>query len=82
MIEEVSELVGLKYREIHDSKDVVQLVNDFLFPWDEKMESAKYPMAIDEDEMYFEKVPDLPYSLNNYSNFAFFFDTFKNFVKI
>ena len=35
IIEEVSEHVWMNYAEIPDSRYVAQLVDDFLFPWDQ-----------------------------------------------
>ena len=53
MMEEVVEHVGMNYREIFDSRFVVQLVDDFLFPWEEAG-SAEKPITIDEDEGFSE----------------------------
>ena len=53
MMEEVSELVGMNYPEILDSRFVAQPVNDFFFSREEA-ESAENPMTIDEDEGFSE----------------------------
>ena len=34
-MQEVSEHVGMNYPDIPDSRYVAQLVNDFIFPWEE-----------------------------------------------
>ena len=54
MMEEVSEHVGMNYPEIPDSRFVAESVDDFLFPWEEEMESAEKSITIDEDEGFSE----------------------------
>ena len=53
MMEEVSDLVGMNYPEILDSRFVAQPVDDFLFQWEEAG-SAENPFKIDEDEGFSE----------------------------
>ena len=53
MMEEVSDHVGMNYREIPDSRFVAQPVDDFLFPWKEEG-SVENPITIDEDEGFSE----------------------------
>ena len=57
IMKEISEQVGMNYREISDSRFVAQPVNDFLFPWEEEMGSAENPIAIDEVEEIFQTMP-------------------------
>ena len=60
MMAEVSELVGMNYPEIPDSRFVAQPVDDFLFPWEEAG-SAENPITIDEDEGFSETMtPSVP----------------------
>ena len=49
MMEEVSELVGMNYTKIPDSRYVAQPVDDFFFPWEEEG-SVENPIIIEEDE--------------------------------
>ena len=53
MMVEVSDHVGMNYPEIPDSRFVAQLVDDFLFPWEEAG-LADNPITIDEDEGFSE----------------------------
>ena len=53
MMEEVSDLVGMNYPEIPDSKFVAQPVDDFFFPCEEAG-SSENPITIDEDEGFLE----------------------------
>ena len=48
MKEEVSE--GMNYPEVPDSSYKAQPVHNFLFPWEEEMESTENLVTIDEDE--------------------------------
>ena len=67
LMEEVSEHVGINYPEILDSRYLAQLVNDFLFPWEEEMGSAEKPIAIDEDEGFSETMtPPAPEQPHQY----------------
>ena len=52
MMEEVAEHVGMNYPDTHDSRYVVQLFGDFLFPWEEGSEDN--PITIEEDEGFSE----------------------------
>ena len=53
MMEDVSDHLGMNYCEIPDSRFVAQLVDDFLFPWEEAG-SAENPITIEEDEGFSE----------------------------
>ena len=59
MIEEIFQHVGMNYPEILDSRYVAQPVNDFLFRWEEELESAENPIAIDKDEGFSEAMTPL-----------------------
>ena len=54
MMEDVSEHVGTNYPKICDSISVAQLVDDFLFPWEENRRSAENSITKDEDEGFSE----------------------------
>ena len=51
--EEVAEHVGMNYPDTSDSIYVAQLVDDFLFPWEEAG-SAENPITMDGDEGFSE----------------------------
>ena len=53
MMEKVSDHATMNYPEIHDSRFVVQPVDDFLFPWEEAG-LAENPITKDEDEGFSE----------------------------
>ena len=52
-MEEVPEHVGLNYPNLSGSRYVAQLVDDFIFPWEE-MGSAENSIIIDKDEGFSE----------------------------
>ena len=54
MMENVSEHEGTNYPKIRDSISMAQLVDDFLFPWEEDRRSAKNSITRDEDEGFSE----------------------------
>ena len=53
-MEQVAEHVGMNYPGTCDSRFLAQPLDDFLFPWEEEMASAKNPVTIDEDEGFSE----------------------------